>query len=82
MILKVFLLIYFLCGCATCMYAKHIIDEFGGFDAIYDAAKVLDPKVAKQMEKYDFNSFKIQLSFIIIITLIWPYFVPTLFNKY
>ena len=82
MILKTFLLIYLLCGFTICAYIKQLIDSVGGFDGVYNAAKIINPDIADKIKEYDFDNSKIKFAFNAVIVLLWPMFIPNLFNRY
>lgn len=82
MIFKTILLIYLLCGFAVCWIINNTIEKIGGWQGVYEAAKVLDTDVADKIRQYDFNDPKIKFLFDTVIVLLWPVFVTNLFNRY
>ena len=80
--IKIFLLAYVLCGFAMCCRIKQGIDASGGWDAVYDAAQFIDPSIEDKLTKYNLKEPKMQILFFVTITLLWPIFVPNLFNRY
>lgn len=81
MSLKLFLLIYILCGFAMCCHIKQGIDHAGGWAGVYDAAHFIDPSIEDKLKKYDLKDPKMQILFFMTIALLWPIFIPNVFNN-
>ena len=78
--IKMFLLVYVLCGFAMCYRIKQGIDTSGGWDAVYDAAQIIDPSIEDKLTKYNLKDPKMQFWFFVTIALLWPIFIPNVFN--
>ena len=76
-----FLLVYMLCGFAMCCRIKQGIDASGGWDGVYDAARFIDPSIEDKLTKYNLKDPKMQILFFATITLLWPIFIPNIFNN-
>ena len=53
----------------------------GGWDAVYDAAHVIDPSIEDKLKKYNLKDPKMQILFFMTIALLWPMFIPNVFNN-
>lgn len=53
----------------------------GGWDAVYDAAHFIDASIEDKLKKYNLKDPKMQFLFFVTIALLWPVFIPNVFNN-